>query len=74
MTARNGSAEWHGSVETGSGTIAVGEGEREWWTLVAVCVGTFMLLLDVTIERRRRPARCGHARQTRPAYGGPLLR
>jgi osmotically inducible protein OsmC len=24
MTARNGSAEWHGSVESGSGTITVG--------------------------------------------------
>ncbi len=23
--------------------------ERKWWTLVAVCTGTFMLLLDVTI-------------------------
>jgi EmrB/QacA subfamily drug resistance transporter len=23
--------------------------DRKWWTLVAVCVGTFMLLLDVTI-------------------------
>ena len=23
--------------------------ERKWWTLLAVCVGTFMLLLDVTI-------------------------
>jgi EmrB/QacA subfamily drug resistance transporter len=23
--------------------------EEKWWTLVAVCVGTFMLLLDVTI-------------------------
>src|SRR4051795_7475892 len=23
--------------------------ERKWWTLVAVAVGTFMLLLDVTI-------------------------
>lgn len=23
--------------------------QREWWTLVAVCLGTFMLLLDVTI-------------------------
>ena len=23
--------------------------ERKWWTLVTVCVGTFMLLLDVTI-------------------------
>ena len=27
----------------------VGDGIREWWTLVTVCVGTFMLLLDVTI-------------------------
>src|ERR1700750_1852239 len=23
--------------------------KREWWTLVAVCAGVFMLLLDVTI-------------------------
>src|ERR1700756_423289 len=23
--------------------------DRKWWTLVAVCLGTFMLLLDVTI-------------------------
>ena len=23
--------------------------EAKWWTLVAVCVATFMLLLDVTI-------------------------
>jgi EmrB/QacA subfamily drug resistance transporter len=23
--------------------------ERKWWTLVVVCVGTFMLLLDITI-------------------------
>ena len=35
--------------------------ERKWWTLVAVCVGTFMLLLDVTIVnvklfRGRQPA------------------
>ena len=49
MTSRNGSGEWHGSVESGPGTVTVGEGEREWWTLVTVCVGTFMLLLDVTI-------------------------
>jgi osmotically inducible protein OsmC len=26
MTARNGKAEWHGSVESGSGTITVGDG------------------------------------------------
>ena len=23
--------------------------DRKWWTLVAVCVATFMLLLDITI-------------------------
>src|SRR6476646_8160322 len=49
MTARNGNAEWHGSVESGPGTITVVSGVREWRTLVTVCVGTFMLLLDVTI-------------------------
>jgi osmotically inducible protein OsmC len=29
MTARNGSAEWRGSVEAGSGTITVGDGVLE---------------------------------------------
>jgi hypothetical protein len=29
MTTRNGSAEWHGSVESGSGTITVGDGVFE---------------------------------------------
>jgi hypothetical protein len=29
MTARNGKAEWHGSVEGGSGTITVGDGVFE---------------------------------------------
>jgi hypothetical protein len=29
MTARNGKAEWHGSVEIGSGTITVGDGVFE---------------------------------------------
>ena len=31
------------------GTVTVGAAVHEWWTLVAVCLGTFMLLLDVTI-------------------------
>ena len=26
-----------------------GHAENKWWTLVAVCLGTFMLLLDITI-------------------------
>jgi osmotically inducible protein OsmC len=29
MTARNGSAEWHGNVESGSGTVTVGDGVFE---------------------------------------------
>jgi EmrB/QacA subfamily drug resistance transporter len=28
----------------GEGTV-----ERKWWTLIAVCFGTFMLLLDITV-------------------------
>ena len=30
--------------------------DRKWWTLVAVCVGTFMLLLDVTIVNVALPS------------------
>ncbi len=26
MTARNGSAEWHGNVQDGAGTVTVGDG------------------------------------------------
>jgi len=29
MTARNGSADWHGNVQSGSGTITVGDGVFE---------------------------------------------
>jgi osmotically inducible protein OsmC len=29
MTARNGAAEWHGDVESGSGTVTVGDGVFE---------------------------------------------
>ena len=36
MTAGHGHAEWHGSASSGSGTITVGDGVREWWTLLAV--------------------------------------
>ena len=62
MTARDGNGEWHGGVESASGTVTVGEGVREWWTLVAVCVGTFMLLLDVTIVNVALP-------KIRPGWG-----
>ena len=29
---------------------------RKWWTLVAVCIATFMLLLDITIVNVALPA------------------
>jgi EmrB/QacA subfamily drug resistance transporter len=29
--------------------------ERKWWTLLAVCIGTFMLLLDVTVVNTALP-------------------
>ena len=40
-----------GQPTRGASTSRQGRGERgsKWWTLVAVCMGTFMLLLDVTI-------------------------
>src|SRR5271170_8039206 len=30
--------------------------ERKWWTLIAVCTATFMLLLDVTVVNVALPA------------------
>src|SRR4051794_32691783 len=30
--------------------------ERKWWTLIAVCVATFILLLDITIVNVALPA------------------
>jgi Major Facilitator Superfamily len=32
-----------------------GQRGNKWWTLVAVCLGTFMLLLDITIVNVARP-------------------
>src|SRR3979411_424810 len=29
--------------------------ERKWWTLIVVCIGTFMLLLDITIVKVALP-------------------
>jgi EmrB/QacA subfamily drug resistance transporter len=49
MTPRRRSAEFDGGVASATGAIDAVESDREWWTLVTVCIGTFMLLLDVTI-------------------------
>jgi hypothetical protein len=56
VKARTRSSERYDKVEGGgSGTIIVGDAVPEWWTLVTVCVGTFMLLLDVTIVNAALP-------------------
>jgi EmrB/QacA subfamily drug resistance transporter len=40
----------------GSGRHAGVAVERKWWTLVAVCAGTFMLLLDITVVNVALPS------------------
>jgi MFS family permease len=35
--------------QAGDGGNGPGQRGNKWWTLVAVCLGTFMLLLDITI-------------------------
>ena len=41
--------------EDGNRTSRVGGLERHWWTLIAVCLATFMLLVDVTIVQVALP-------------------
>lgn len=41
MTARNGSAEWHGNVQDGAGTVTVGNG---------VFQGGLLLRLPVAVD------------------------
>jgi EmrB/QacA subfamily drug resistance transporter len=45
--------------DSAAGRAAAGEEtvmQRKWWTLVAVCLGTFMLLVDVTIVNVALPS------------------
>src|SRR3984885_4971744 len=44
---------WPGKGRLGSGGNLM---DKKWWTLLAVCTGTFMLLLDVTIVIVAQPA------------------
>ena len=44
------------SAAAGRPSVYVGAMERKWWTLVTVCVATFMLLLDITIVNVALPA------------------
>jgi EmrB/QacA subfamily drug resistance transporter len=44
-----GSAIPSGAQHATTGGAPVGAGDPKWWTLTAVCLGTFMLLLDITI-------------------------
>ena len=44
----SGRRQGHPGQQAGNGEAPAQRGNK-WWTLVAVCLGTFMLLLDITI-------------------------
>src|SRR5689334_12580630 len=52
-----GSLIWYGGL-----TVSLPDGleavpvERKWWTLIAVNIATFMLLLDITVVNTALPA------------------
>ena len=48
----DGSGSTSSSGESSGRTARI---ERHWWTLIAVCMATFMLLVDVTIVQVALP-------------------
>lgn len=48
---RNTSSRTQPTIPTGGDVM-----DRKWWTLIAVCFGTFMLLLDITVVNVALPA------------------
>ena len=59
-----------------TGRAPAGTGDPKWWTLTAVCLGTFMLLLDITIVNVALPDIQAelHATLLRPAVGHRRVR
>ena len=49
ITDRVGPGPTVGDLPTSTQPAPAGAADDKWWTLVAVCLGTFMLLLDITI-------------------------
>jgi EmrB/QacA subfamily drug resistance transporter len=45
----SGPGQFRPGQQAGNGGQDPGQRGNKWWTLVAVCLGTFMLLLDITI-------------------------
>src|SRR5439155_20957824 len=43
-------------MDSTSTATAAAATDRKWWTLGAVCVATFMLLLDITVVNTALPA------------------
>ena len=67
--ARVAARRWRAGREvTGRGRVGDDRGSREgspagrWWTLAAVCLGTFMLLLDISAVYVAQPSNPGGGR------------